>query len=319
MARWVSAFIAAALLMAGPALAADQGLAGVWAFKANDRILFLLTLDPGPGEGPPTSGVWLRPRHMTVSGDAASQVELPAVSLSVDVKPTGAGEARLTAHDPSKPGEGDVFDFRRTGPDQAELGLPGSPIPPMRLVRVGQEARIDPRWAEASAPASPQVQADNPEMTRIYEADQAARHDLRRIDWKTVSQDDAVRRAEVGVLLAQHRLQSADDFLHAGFVFQHGDTAGDFLLAHTLALVAMKEGSGQAAWLAAATLDRYLQAVGQPQIYGTQFRTQTGKPVDQEPYDRSLVSDELRQRLGVPDQASQEMQRKALEAPAKGP
>ncbi|HEX4096606.1 MAG TPA: hypothetical protein VHX64_07750, partial [Caulobacteraceae bacterium] len=242
-ALWAMA--AAVLLLAPGAFAADQGMAGVWAFKANDRILFLLTLDPGSGGGPPTSGVWLRPRHMTVSGDAASQVELPAVSLPVDAKPSGAGAARLTAHNPVKPGDDDVFDFRQTGPDQAELALPGSPIPPMRLVRVGREARIDPRWAQASTPASPEGQADNPEMTRIYEADQAARRDLAHIDWTTVSKDDAARRAAVGILLAQHRLQSADDFLHAGVVFQHGDMADDFLMAHTLALVAMKEGSGQ--------------------------------------------------------------------------
>jgi hypothetical protein len=318
MGRVVLALMAA-WLWAAPALAADPGMAGVWAFKANDRILFLLTLNPGPRGGPPTSGVWLRPRHMTVSGDAASQVELPAVSLSVNAKPSGAGAAHLTAHNPSKPGDDDVFDFRQTGPDQAELSMAGVPIPPMRLVRVGPEARIDPRWAEASAPASPDPQADNPQMTHIFEADQAARQDLRHIDWTTVSKDDAARRVATGILLSSGRLQSAEDFLHAGFVFQHGDTADDFLLAHTLALVAMKKGSAEASWLAAATLDRYLQTIGHPQIYGTQFRTQPGKPTDQEPYDRALISDPLRQQLGVPDEAAQDMQRKAYDAPAKAP
>jgi len=36
-------------------------------------------------------------------------------------------------------------------------------------------------------------------------------------------------------------------------------------------LVAAAKGDQGAAWIAAATLDRYLQSVRQPQIYGTQF------------------------------------------------
>ena len=78
-------------------------------------------------------------------------------------------------------------------------------------------------------------------------------------------------RERVAALLAAGALHTADDYRKAAFVFQHGDRSDDYLLAHTLALVAVAKGDQGAAWIAAATLDRYLQSVRQPQIYGTQY------------------------------------------------
>jgi hypothetical protein len=92
-------------------------------------------------------------------------------------------------------------------------------------------------------------------------------------------------------------------------VFQHGDTPY-YLLAHTLAVVAVARGRSSAIWIAAATLDRYLNSIHQSQIYGTQFYTKPGEPVTREPHNRSLISDALRHQLGVPSQAAQEEQRK---------
>jgi hypothetical protein len=62
-------------------------------------------------------------------------------------------------------------------------------------------------------------------------------------------------------------------------------------------------------WIATATLDRYLQSRGQPQIYGTQFRTNDRQPTTQDPYNRTLISDALRRELGVPVQSAQDKQR----------
>jgi len=89
--------------------------------------------------------------------------------------------------------------------------------------------------------------------------------------------------------------------LHAAFVFQHGDKPDDYLLAHTLAMVAVKKGQPDALWIAAATLDRYLQRSEKPQIFGTQFSKPNGQlQFTQEPYNRDLVSDGLRGELGIP-------------------
>jgi hypothetical protein len=103
-------------------------------------------------------------------------------------------------------------------------------------------------------------------------------------------------------------------FQRAAYVFQHGDTPDDYLLAHTLAMVAVARGQSGAVWIASATLDRYLNSIHQPQIYGTQFRTKPNEPATQEPYNRTLISDALRRQLRVPSQAVQEEQRKRYDA-----
>jgi hypothetical protein len=57
-----------------------------------------------------------------------------------------------------------------------------------------------------------------------------------------------------------------------------------------------------------------LNSIHQPQIFGTQFYFKPDEPTTQEPYNRSLIPDALRQNLGVPSQAAQEEQRKRYEA-----
>jgi hypothetical protein len=83
--------------------------------------------------------------------------------------------------------------------------------------------------------------------------------------------NDVARRQRASQLLNQGVLQTGEDFHDAAFIFQHGDKADDYLLAHVLAMMAVSKGDQRSRWLAAATLDRYLQMIGQPQIFGTQF------------------------------------------------
>jgi hypothetical protein len=140
-----------------------------------------------------------------------------------------------------------------------------------------------------------------------------SRRDPATIDWKLLLPQDRARRERTRLILEEGALRTGDDFYHAAFIFQHGEEAKDFLLAHTLAVAAISQGRKDATWIAAATLDRYLQAIGQPQIYGTQFSSPPGKPTTQEPYDRTLVSDALRKVLHVPPLAEQEKRRAAIE------
>jgi len=157
--------------------------------------------------------------------------------------------------------------------------------------------------------------ANNIEMTRIFEADQAARKDPARIDWNKVAAEDAARRTRTRELLDTGAIRSGSDYWHAAFVFQHGGTPDDFLLAHTLAVLAVARGRQDATWIAAATLDRYLQSMGQKQIYGTQYRSPApGASWTQDPYDRALISDALREAMGVPVLADQEKRRVEMEA-----
>ncbi len=167
--------------------------------------------------------------------------------------------------------------------------------------------KADP--CDLSARSSGSNTANNGEMTALFEADQSDRDDAKTIDWAKVRPRDQARRLRTSVLIAAKRLQTPDDFYHAAFVYQHGDTPEEILTAHALAVAAVARGKSGASWIAAASLDRYLQRIGKPQIYGTQFM-KIGKEWTQEPYDREVVSDGLRQLSCVPTLAEQKLQLK---------
>lgn len=80
-----------------------------------------------------------------------------------------------------------------------------------------------------------------------------------------------VRKETLRAMLAAGQVKTGEDFKEAAFVFQHGNSPEDCLFAHVLSLEALARGDGSAKFIAAATLDRYLQLVKQPQIFGTQY------------------------------------------------
>jgi hypothetical protein len=170
--------------------------------------------------------------------------------------------------------------------------------------------------AGAQTPVEPPV--SSPQMLQVFKEDQADRNGA-TVDWSVVGPRDEQRRATTRKLLADGALHTAEDFRAAAFVFQHGGEAGDYLLAHSLAMVAVGKGDRTALWIASATLDRYLQTVGQKQIYGTQFtRPRTrGASWTQEPYDHELISDALRRELRVPTLATQAKEFEARESMRK--
>jgi hypothetical protein len=116
------------------------------------------------------------------------------------------------------------------------------------------------------------------------------------IDWKQVGQRDEQRREQVRKLLAGGRITTGQEYYFAALIFQHSDQPEGFMLAHVLAVTAVGKGDGLGKWLAAATLDRYLQSVHQPQIFGTQFFTPSSEKQGwtMEPYNRDILSDDER-------------------------
>jgi len=143
-------------------------------------------------------------------------------------------------------------------------------------------------------------ETSSPEMKAMFDADQNARTQ-QPIDWKTLVPADEERRARTRALIELGVLKSGKDFEEAAFIFQHGSEANDYLLAHVLATIAVRKGDHNAVWIAAATLDRYLQKIGQKQVFGTQFlRANPNSPWTMEPYDRGLVPDVLRGEVQVP-------------------
>jgi hypothetical protein len=215
---------------------------------------------------------------------------------------------RLVIEDPANLGEPDEFDLKLTDPDHASFKYVGVPVaafplaqhsgPPPTPATDWDPNRIYTVEAEVTTPIA--------EMARIYDADQKDRQNLlaSSTDWKAIAEGDRVRRESVAALLAAGALHTADGYRKAAFVFQHGERPDHYLPAHTLALVAVSKGDQTAAWIGAATLDRYLQSVGQPQSYGTQF-VGAGARMTQKPYAMQLISNALPAELGVPAQSSQ--------------
>ena len=164
-----------------------------------------------------------------------------------------------------------------------------------RPVGEGQ-GRIHVREFHPSFPWRAESQ-DNLELAQIFADDQAARM-AETIDWKVVSVQDHQRRDRVQAMLDRGEIQSGQDFYHAAFIFQHGSEAKDFLLAHILSSRAMQKGHSKAAWISAATLDRYLQNIGQPQVFGTQYVHRLGV-WSQGEFDPTVISEALRSEFGV--------------------
>src|SRR5438128_1713360 len=99
----------------------------------------------------------------------------------------------------------------------------------------------------------------NPELWRLFEADQADRRvGDGHIDWKAVTPRDEERRRRTAEILSMGGAQVAEDFYCAAMVFQHGAGEEDFRQARHLALraVELRPEYGAARWLAAAALDR---------------------------------------------------------------
>ena len=126
------------------------------------------------------------------------------------------------------------------------------------------------------------------------------------------------RSKEVRAMLASGNLVSAEDLYKAAFVLQHGETADDYLLAHVLSTDSLAKGNGDAKWLVAATLDRYLQLAGRAQIFGTQYPLDPSKPHPvasgqnarfagrtQSPYNERFLPEAVRTDFCVPSVAQQ--------------
>jgi hypothetical protein len=107
-------------------------------------------------------------------------------------------------------------------------------------------------------------------------------------------------------IIGKGRAEISRSFHDAAFIYQHGQRAEDYLLAHLLAMVAVQKGDARSRWISASTLDRYLQTIGQPQIFGTQYVSKGDSPMTQELYNRTLLPDQFRNTFCVPSIAQQE-------------
>ena len=245
------------------------------------------------------------------AGVAFSNISAEAETERITSVSTQQDHLLLTTQNSKDPNDTTNFELKLIPPDHATLKLVGLPFEPWTLTRIpavcfSVATDWDPHHTYMYM--VDENRQPNCEMQRIYAEDQKVRQDFNRIDWAVVGKQDEARRKEVNKLLTRGVLHSGKDFEQAAMVFQHGSTPDDYLLAHTLAMIAVTRGNAGAIWIATATLDRYLNAIKQPQIYGTQFHSDANHNWTQEPYNRFLISDALRRILNVPSQAEQEKQ-----------
>ena len=162
---------------------------------------------------------------------------------------------------------------------------------------------------------------DGTSMLSKEQADKLPSYDRQ----KEVPKRDEVRREQARTLLSEPGA-SGEDYYYAAFIFQHGQKADDYLFAHILAVESIALGYSRAKWISAATLDWYLQQIGQKQVFGTQYQgenlayylqhqhdsdvTEKFKALtDQqtlEPYASGIVPDVIRTEFCVPPLAVQQ-------------
>ncbi len=316
MRSLVAGFWLGLLMLASHALAADappltpaplpaSAYVGRWALQMDGRNVFILDLRAGAAEGAFT-GAFTRPANFQLNAASAeiSEITRQAMVEPISKADFGPNSLQFTVQNPTDPKDTDTLKFKVFGKHYGGLVFSGVQMRTLPMVRVGPDAAVAADWDPEKVYAPDDHHTTNSEMTRLFDEDQAARK-IAKIDWTVVAKADAARRARTLELLNQGKLHTGADFLHAAFVFQHGDKPADYLLAHTLAMAAVKQGRPDASWIAAATLDRYLQNIGQPQVYGTQFTVKGNAPATQAPMDGKLVPDSLRRIFGVPPLAQQ--------------
>lgn len=108
-------------------------------------------------------------------------------------------------------------------------------------------------------------------MDELFLADQTASKEPGWGDNQKRVEEEINRRVEVLKYLTNGDINSPQNLVYAAFIFQHGNCPDHYLLANKLSRKALGAGDEEARWIFAASLDRYLMSLGEPQKYGTQY------------------------------------------------
>jgi hypothetical protein len=106
------------------------------------------------------------------------------------------------------------------------------------------------------------IQGDfmNTELLSLYIADRQERVSQPKAptpEYKAMRARDLERRTRVMEIVAADDLHTAEDYYHAAWIMNHGDTPDDARNAHLFALRSSELGYRSARWLAAASYDRW--------------------------------------------------------------
>ncbi len=289
---------------------------GDWVLKIGKRTFLGVSVIPPRQSAASFGGTLVRLQHFSSAGGRGfSNVTGPLIHYPIVRSTIKENCLLFTVQNPADKSDEDTFQLCVTDKEHGTLKPDFPGVEPWPVTKEREPLIVDTDWDSARTYYLDDSDVSSSEMQRISEEDQKDRQgSIAKIDWTVVNKSDADRREATAKLLAAGKLHTGEDFERAAFIFQHGDTPDDYLLAHTLAMVAVARGRNSALWIGAATLDRYLNSVHQPQIYGTQFWTKPHQPTTQEPYNRILIPDALRHFLDVPSLVMQEEQRKQYDS-----
>ena len=292
-------FTAFVVATSAQAKSSPQDYTGTWAMNFGQRTFVVLVLKNRHGN---FTGTLSRPEHFELSDGVRFSHISPGITKEKIVSGSMQnGHLHFVTENPKDRTDRSEFDVALTDQDHASIKLTGVSLAAWSFNRSRSRKRPavstdwDPKRSYSRDDEDSAV--SNAEMQRIYEADQKPRQNPGNIstqEWTIIGEQDATRQSQTHTLLADGQLHSGEDFTRAAFIFQHGSSADDYLLAHTLAMIAVARGDESASWIASATLDRYLQSIGKSQIYGTQFKADANDEATQEPYNRDLIVDALR-------------------------
>jgi hypothetical protein len=297
-----------------PGNSAFREFIGTWVMKLGNDTFMVITLKR---DGEQLKGTVKRPQQFTTTSDGTHFTHITSIVKEWAVA-NGAikdGHLHFVAMNPDDKGDTDEYDMALAGKDQALIKITAAPFEAWNFTRnANAESQVFTAWSQDHSYRLETNVPSNSEMAKIVDEDQKARignfFKMSEQDRLELSRQDAERRTRTGKLLESGKLHTGEDFSRAATVFQHGSMPEDYLLAHSLAVVAVSKGDDTALWTSTAALDRYLQSIGRPQIYGTQFKPERKNGVTQEPYNRDLISDALRLQLGATTLAAQQEQLK---------
>lgn len=289
-------------LAIGTALSASVGattlaeVSGKWALHIDGKAVIVLHLEGAEAE---PKGEMVQPKGMNVTNGLFSVSDGTPDSHPLSRFANRGDYAIVTFRDAA--GKSTDFELRpKSG--KLEVGFAGVPrgvgLGPWIFDHATARETVASDWQTGRSYVVGDTDEPNAEMARLYREDQEVRQ-KNPTDWAAVSAGDASRRKRTHELIESGSLHTGTDFKEAAFVMQHGTTSEDYLLAHSLALAAMAKGESSAAWIAAATMDRFLWSKNLPQIYGTQSKDDGKGGQTAQPFDDRLVDDHVRQQLGA--------------------
>ncbi len=118
------------------------------------------------------------------------------------------------------------------------------------------------------------------ELKKLYNEDQSDRSNFTQSDEKQLMEmlkHDRTRLKRVAEIFAKGCLKSAEDYLNAATVFQHGDVPDHFYQTYLWSKKAFDMGLENAGQMAGNGIDRYLMNIGQKQLFGGQAATDPNK------------------------------------------